>query len=196
MTMAIDSNLDGHRMRVPKKGKQIARQEERAKDSRTAALDRCDDLIDWYKDNMFIQRRRMARSRLVAIVLSGLIPVLVIVQMSLQRTTIWWVGISILIALFPASAAIISGMNELFQYKENWIRFSETEEELKSEKARYLTRTTPPYDKRLDDYKALSHFVARVEAITLRETRKWRMQAEKSKELDELIKGMNQDVKN
>ena len=88
------------------------------------ALQRCDDLIQWYQKNAKSQRGFMARTRLVAVVLSGLVPVLLIAQISLPEQTTWWWLMCILIGLFPAGAAISSALNEVFQYKENWVRFS------------------------------------------------------------------------
>lgn len=160
--------------------------------AQSLALARCDNLIEWYQRNQKQHHHLMTLTRLVAIVLSGLVPVLVIIQMSLRAQTVWWLTVSVLIALFPASATIVSTLNDLFQYKENWIRFSIALEELKSEKMKYLTRTTKAYQRELDDYEALTNFVSRVEAITLRETRKWQVQAEQTKELDEALKSMDQ----
>ena len=154
------------------------------------ALNRCDTLIDWYQRQLKKQRAALTTTRLVAVVLSGLVPVLVIVQMSLTAQTPNWLAVSILIALFPALAAISSALDELFQYKENWIRFSIATEELKSEKVKFLTRTTKAYQRDLDEYEALSNFVTRIERITLRETRRWQSQVEEAAELDELLKSM------
>ncbi len=163
--------------------------------ARTLATKRCDELIKWYEGRQKVQRRRMVQSRLVAIGLSGLVPVLVIIQISLPRETLWWLLLSILIAAFPAGATIMSALNEVFQYKDNWIRFSETAEELKSERAKFLTRTTKDYDQKLDEHTALSNFVSKVEGIVMRETRKWRVEAERSKDLDELLQSSSSAVK-
>ncbi len=163
------------------------------KDALSIAMQRCDSLIKWYENRQKHYRSRMGNARLIVIILSGLVPVLVIIQMSLKSNTTWWLLISILIASFPAGAAIVSAWDEIFQFKENWVRCSVAVEELKSEKHKFLTRTTKNYDRSLDDYKAFANFVSRVEAITLGETRKWSIKAEQSKDWDELLKSEKQE---
>jgi hypothetical protein len=155
------------------------------------ALDRCDELIGWYQKNQAKQRNYRTSNRLVAVVLSGLVPVLVIVQMSFTVKDAWWLSLSLLIALFPAVTTIFTTLNDLFQYKENWIRYTIALEELKSEKLKYQTRTTRLYQSRLDDHEALSNFVFRIESITLGETRKWQSLVEQAKDLEELIKPLD-----
>jgi len=76
---------------------------------------------------------------------------------------------TILIAVFPAIAAIITSFDGLFQWKDNYTRFSQTAEALKSEKAKYLTRTTRRYYK-VSKPKSLNNFVTTVEKIVMEET--------------------------
>lgn len=162
---------------------------------RKIAMDRCDSMIDWYEIHKKKCHNQMSASRLMAISLSGLVPVLVIIQISLRSETLFWLIVSILIALFPASAAIVSAMDEVFQFKDNWIRYSEASEELKSERVKFLTRMTNDYDLKLTDYQALSNFVTNVELIATKERQNWREVAARSPELEQLIKSIRQDGK-
>ena len=93
---------------------------------------------------------------------------------------------TILIAVFPAIAAIITSFDGLFQWKDNYTRFSQTAEALKSEKAKYLTRTTRRYYK-VSKPKSLNNFVTTVEKIVMEETSDWRALVEKSMDLEDLI---------
>jgi len=61
-------------------------------------------------------------------------------QTALDENEPWRMGFTILIALFPALAAIITSLDGLFQWRDTYASFSHTSELLKSEKIKYLTR--------------------------------------------------------
>jgi hypothetical protein len=96
--------------------------------------------------------------------------------------------LTILIALFPSIAAIITGLDGLYQWKDNYIRMAQSAEALKSERIKFLTRTTRRYSKDKDNEKALDNFVSSVERIVLQERTDWVTLVEQSMDIDELIK--------
>ncbi len=169
--------------------------EERDKEPETLALDRCDDLIRWYEKTKNGNRRVWRWSQIAAVTLSGVTPVLVIIQTLVEDVESWRFVLTILIALFPALVAIITGYDGLFQPKDNYIRVSYTSEALKSEKIKYLTRTTPRYNKSLDNHKALSNFVASIEKLAREEVSGWRELTDQGMDLDELIELAGQKQK-
>ena|ERR1051326_1083651 len=77
----------------------------------------------------------------------------------------------VLQALPSALAAVAAGVSGTFHWRENWASFSSIREALKSERIKYLTRTTDDYSATQDDYWALDHFVERIEALTMSESR-------------------------
>lgn len=97
------------------------------------ALERCDELIAWYTEEGRRQRRAFQTFQAAAILLSGITPILILV---LPPTLDGWA------ALPAALASIAVGLSGIFQWKENYIRFAYTGEALKSERIKFVTRTT------------------------------------------------------
>jgi hypothetical protein len=64
-------------------------------------------------------------------------------------------------------------VNGIFHWREDAIRFASTREALKSERFKFLTRTTEDYQTSLDDQEALNHFMARIEGVALHEVAEW-----------------------
>ena len=159
----------------------------------TLATQRCDSLIDWYNKTKRQHRLLHQFFRSTAIILGGLTPVLVLIQ-AMANEDVTKNTLTILIALFPSIAAIITGFDGLFQWKDNYIRMAQTAEALKSERIKFLTRTTRRYAKDKDDDKALDNFVSNVERIVLQERTDWVALVEQSMDLDELIKTARSDM--
>ena len=62
-----------------------------------------------------------------------------------------------------------------YKLRENWVRYTVAVEALRSEKAKYLTRTTRSY-LRVPCEDALNNFVERIETLALSEVEEWRKQ--------------------
>jgi hypothetical protein len=75
-------------------------------------------------------------------------------------------------ALLPALGAIAAGLGASFGFRESWVRFAMTEELLKSELAKFRTRTQP-YAVSIDADAVLENFVGRTESIVLSEATQW-----------------------
>ena len=78
-------------------------------------------------------------------------------------------------ALPATIVAIAVALMGSYKLRENWVRYTVAVEALRSEKAKYLTRTTPSYW-RLPRDEALNNFVLRIEALALSEVEEWRKQ--------------------
>lgn len=128
------------------------------------AMERCSDAIGWYDKHKGLDRWAFYATQTLAISLGALAPVAVVSLPELK-----WLH-----ALLPALGAIAAGLGASFGFRENWVRFGVTEELLKSERAKFQTRTTPPYATTVADEVALSNFVDRVEAIVLSEATQWK----------------------
>lgn len=131
---------------------------------RKHALDRCQKLIEWYEK--FKQRQQLAYeiSHGATIVLSGLTPILIL----------WGDLPAVAKALPPALVAVLIGLSGAFQWKENYLRFALASEALKSERVKFLTRTTRAYNATVSDDLAIQNFVVQIERIAMSEAAEWR----------------------
>jgi hypothetical protein len=133
---------------------------------RDAALARCDEMIAWYRGK---RRRANAAFNLlqgIVIVLTATAPVLVLSDALADAA---------LRALPATVVAIAVALLASYKLRESWVRYTVAAEALRSEKAKYLTRTTPAYW-RLPPDEALNNFVLRVEGLALSEVEEWRKQ--------------------
>lgn len=157
------------------------------KSPRWLALERCEELMSWYETHASNQRRLTYIMHSMAIIFAGITPVLVVIQQAVGENIPARVMLSVLIALFPAIAAIITALDGAHKWRENWTRFSQALAELQSEKTKYLTRSGRYYDRDLSDESALANFVKRVEMISLQETVGWRTSFEQREKLETLV---------
>jgi hypothetical protein len=137
---------------------------------------RCSDQVDWYvhhsQQEMFLDKLFV----IGVVLLSGLTPVLIL-----------WTSVpKPLQALPSALAAIAAGVAGSFNWKDNWVRWKATQEQLKSELSLF--------DVSAGTYKgggaaALNIFALRVEDLSNREWEQWRaQQMELAKSLAEQAK--------
>jgi hypothetical protein len=126
------------------------------------ALDHCQEMIDWYNKQKFWQRVYYQVSQILTILLSGITPILILVDQLPE----------LIQAIPPAIVTILVGLGGIFQWKENWLQYAQTHEELRSEKLKFETRSRE-YGIRLNATTALDRFVTRVSDITLGEVSEW-----------------------
>lgn len=124
----------------------------------------CEDLIKWYEETKRSQRRAYWASQIITIVLSGITPILILVD-SIP---------AVLQAIPPAIVTITIGLSGVFQWKENYLRFAHAAETLKSEKIRFKTRSSKDYNRKWGDAIVLDRFVTRVDIIAMGEVGEWR----------------------
>lgn len=138
---------------------------ERSTDQRfDAAMKRYNHILYWYDSIKNRNRTYFYIFQSAAIVLAAMTPVLILVNGSPR-----WVQ------AFPAAAAsIASALLGTFHWRENFLRFANTAEALRSEKVRYDARVGSLYGGSVDDSQAFDTFVQRMEDIVSSETSEWR----------------------
>ena len=131
---------------------------------RQVAINHCQELINWYEKAKTRYRWTFQVSQYLVIILSGITPLLI-----LSDSISPWLE-----ATPPAVVTMILGINGIFQYKENYLRYAYTSQALKSEKIRFETRSSKSYKSRLQEATALDRFVTRVDNIAMGEVNEWR----------------------
>lgn len=129
---------------------------------RTAAMTRYAQQLAWYERHANSDQLSFKASQVITLAFAALTPVLIAfggVPPGIE-------------AACSAAAAVSAGVLAVFNWRSNWIRFARTAELLKSEKARFDTRTSP-YSSDLDDEAVLNMFMTRIEATALNETNDW-----------------------
>ena len=134
-------------------------------DQRTKrAIQECKEYIRWYEANKNPTRRYYLASQIVILILGALTPALILADQ----------GGKILQASLTALVAIAGGLNNIYRWQENWVRYAASSEFLSMELVRFETRTTEHYEAALDDQAALSNFVQRFQSIAQTEIEEFR----------------------
>lgn len=141
---------------------------------RQKALQACQASINWFAKHKKTPRNLYFVSQVATIALSALTPVLILMT-DLSK----WKQ-----ALPAALAAVSAGLNNVFNWKDHWVRRASTLEFLIAEKLKYETRTSPIYDLKLDDQQALNNFVEKVTSLNLMEVSNWEKAQSKRVEKD------------
>ncbi|MGI6557412.1 MAG: DUF4231 domain-containing protein [Limnochordia bacterium] len=97
---------------------------------------RLDDQINWYDKKSVFSQQRYKQLRTAEIVLSLLIPFATPFIPS-NHYLVYVVGVS------SVALALIAGLLSLHNYRDNWVEYRNTCENLKREKYMYLTKTGP-----------------------------------------------------
>jgi len=127
-------------------------------------MKRYEHILHWYDFIKNRNRRYFYTFQTGAIVLAAMTPVLILVNGSPK-----WLQ-----ALPAAAASIASALLGTFHWRENFLRFANTAEALRSEKVRYDARVGKLYGGSVDDAAAFDTFVQRMEEIVSSETMEWR----------------------
>ena len=122
--------------------------------------DRVDDQLDWYEKKSASNKNWHFRLQLITLIAAALVPVI-----SLSSSE--W-SIRILVALTGSTAAIEAGIVALYQFRDLWVDYRATAEQLKYEKYLFLTGSAP-----YSSEDCFSLFVNRVETIIIHENRGW-----------------------
>lgn len=111
------------------------------KPARETALQYCQELIEDYKTTRTNARNIYYISQLSTIVLSGVTPILVLVdKLEAGLTWIKWLPV-----IFPAVAAIVTSIVTSFPFQEKWIAANATVELLEAEIEKFVLGVTQPY---------------------------------------------------
>ncbi|MDY6941039.1 MAG: DUF4231 domain-containing protein [Cyanobacteriota bacterium] len=109
--------------------------------ARTRALKYCQDLITDYQKTRRNSRNIYYMSQISTIILSGITPILVVVE-RLDSGPVWFKWLPV---IFPAVAAIVSSIVTSFPFQENWIEANKIVELLEAEQEKFVLGISPAY---------------------------------------------------
>lgn len=121
---------------------------------------RVDDQLAWYSKKSTANKHWHFRLQMITLIAAAMVPVV-----SLSTTVH---GARIIVAIIGSIAAIAAGAVALFQFRDLWVDYRATAEQLKYEKYLFITGSEP-YAKS----DCFSLFVNRVESIIVQENRGW-----------------------
>ncbi|MGB3533901.1 MAG: DUF4231 domain-containing protein [Microcoleaceae cyanobacterium] len=140
----------------------------------TRALTYCQELIDDYKNTRRNSRNIYYISQISTIILSGVTPILVVVE-RLDSGPVWFKWLPV---FFPATAAIISSIVTSFPFQENWIEANKTVELLEAEQEKFVLGISQAYrcydvtdraQRQTKAKKAIENFITQVNNIHLKQ---------------------------
>ncbi len=141
---------------------------------RQKALQYAEDLIKDYKKTRALSRNLYYTLQIGTIILSGLTPILVLVD-KIQTTDTWlkWLPV-----IFPAIASIVASIVTSFPFQENWISANTTVELLEAEQEKFVLGITPLYrcydsindqEQEKKAKKSIENFITQVNNIHLKQ---------------------------
>jgi len=162
------------------------------------ALRYSQELIDDYKKTRGLARNIYYVLQLGTIVLSGVTPILVLVD-ELETGSIWlkWLPV-----ICPAIASIVASMVTSFPFQENWISANRVVELLEAEQEKFILGATPAYryydiadpaEREKTSRKAIANFIAKVNSIHLKQVER---DAAESKEVESSDSGAQKAPEN
>jgi hypothetical protein len=109
--------------------------------AREKALRYCQELIDDYKNTRETSRNIYYTFQLATVILSGVTPILVLVD-KLEAGQSWlkWLPV-----ICPAVASIVASIVTSFPFQENWISANTAVELLEAEQEKFILGVTPAY---------------------------------------------------
>ncbi|MDH4208876.1 MAG: DUF4231 domain-containing protein [Anaerolineae bacterium] len=122
-------------------------------------MERLEDQINWYDRRSGINQQMYKRVKLAQIVLAASIPVFA----GIAR------DVNVLLGALGALVVILEGVQQLYQFQQNWVTYRSTSEALKHEKFLYLGKAGP-YASVDDAHEVLAE---RVESLVSEEHAKW-----------------------
>ncbi len=93
----------------------------------TYAMSVAGESYEWYKSHAIRSRRSSRAAEIAVLIMSGAIPVAVAIRP----------GTTALTAVLGASVAVISGLDSVFHWRDNYLRFSQAREAVEAERRRY-----------------------------------------------------------
>ncbi len=127
--------------------------------------DRLENQIIWYDTKSQNAQKNYKRARIVEFVLAATIPFLA----GITITNDFY--IKVIIGVFGIIIAVITAMQGLSQWNEDWIQYRTTCESLKKEKYLFMTKSEP-YDSEDEKYN-FNLLVQRVETLVSKENTNW-----------------------
>lgn len=165
--------------------------------AREKALQYCQELIDDYKKTRKNARNIYYIAQLATIVLSGLTPILVLLdKMGSSPSWLEWFPV-----ICPAIAAIVSSIVTSFPFQQEWISANATVELLEAEQEKFVLGVTKSYrcyevkdeEKRQTKVKkSIENFIIQVNNIHLKQVQPEGQMEEEKAEVEEVSEATNQ----
>lgn len=142
--------------------------------AREQALQYCYDLVNDYKKTRRNSRNAYYIAQMLTVVLSGVTPILVLVE-KLDAGLPWMKWLPV---ICPAFAAIIASIVTSFPLQENWIAANTTVELLEAEQEKFILGVTPLYscydvaseeERKEKCIQAIENFIVQVNNIHLKQ---------------------------
>lgn len=121
------------------------------------------DQIKWYSQKSSVNQKRYKIVNIYVITISALVPILISTLDVSQNL------VKFAIAIISGTVAIVTGINNLFKFQENWTSYRTTAETLKKEKSFYQANAGE-YGRTKNKENL---FIERVESIISRENTLW-----------------------
>ena len=138
------------------------------------ALEYCKNRMNWYGKHRDRNRNAFQLSQGLALTLSGLTPILIL-----------WSDLPKTIQALPAAlAAILTGLNGIFHWRDNYIIFAYTWNHLANENIKYLTRATDDYGPKVDKESALCNFISNLDKHIMHEVEEWKAARSKDAKIE------------
>lgn len=141
---------------------------------RAKALEYSQELVNDYRKTRRNSRVIYYASQLLTIILSGVTPILVLLERGeVNAPWLRWLPV-----LFPALAAIVTSISTSFPFQESFIAANTTVELLEAEQEKFLLGITAPYrsydladekPRRQKAKKAIENFIVQVNSIHLKQ---------------------------
>ncbi|HOT06885.1 MAG: hypothetical protein A4E45_00074 [Methanosaeta sp. PtaB.Bin039] len=163
---------------------------------RNRALAFCDNHIQRYENLKWRSGKGYYYLSIITILLSSLIPVILLTQNNLYNNMILKyisTNSTLISATFSAVIAITTGILTLYQWRENYPRYSYTLQRLKNEKAKFETMKI---EEGAEGDKLINKFINDLDGILLGEVIEWRSLMSKIKEDDLLANKRKPPVNN
>lgn len=109
--------------------------------ARVKALGYCQELIDDYKNTRETSRNIYYTFQLATVILSGITPILVLVdKLEPSQSLLKWLPV-----ICPAIASIVASIVTSFPFQKNWISANTAVELLEAEQEKFILGVTPAY---------------------------------------------------
>ncbi len=162
---------------------------------------RVDVQMNWYDNKASFLQKKYKKFKRWEIAIAASVPVLIgFAAMSVMEHTVLikdvftdkngverivnYLTLSSLLQVFAAVAGVViiilKGFNDLEEYQKNWKEYRASDEALKQEKFKYLTRTEP-----YDEADAYPMFVEKIESILSKERQQWKVISKATNEITE-----------
>ncbi|NJN24244.1 MAG: DUF4231 domain-containing protein [Acaryochloridaceae cyanobacterium RL_2_7] len=149
------------------------------------ALKYCNEIIDHYQHARYTTRRYYIVSQLLIAVLSGLTPILVLIDRATTLKETMAETLQVILSwamiIVPGIAAILATMSTVFNFQQEWVQAKKTAESLEAIREEFMIGASPQYritahdpqQKHEQRKRALENFIIKVNELHLQQVNRW-----------------------